>query len=232
MVFLLSTIGSYIWVNQMSRPLNQLTAAAAAVAAGNRAPMVEVRRSDELGMLAATFNQMTRELGAAQQRLEDRNQILERTVEERTSVLAELGKTMSERDQLITTSREVASPVLRVLDGILVMPLIGGIDTQRAETITAALLAAIEQHRAKIVIIDVTGVPLIDTQVAQTLLQVAGAARLLGTRTVLVGLRPELAQTIVGLNLNLTSLVTRADLQSGVTYAMQLIQQRHVDSRP
>jgi anti-anti-sigma regulatory factor/HAMP domain-containing protein len=231
-IFLLSTIGAYLWVNQLSRPLNQLTAAAAAVAAGNHAPMVEVRSNDELGMLATTFNQMTRELGAAQQRLENRNQTLERTVEERTRVLAELGQAISERDQLIATIREVSSPVVPVLDGILVMPLIGVIDSQRATTITVALLAAIEQHRAKIAIIDVTGVPLIDTQVAQALLQAAGAARLLGTSTVLVGLRPELAQTIVGLNLNLTGLVTRADLQSGVTYAMQVVRQRHVNSRP
>jgi rsbT co-antagonist protein RsbR len=111
--------------------------------------------------------------------------------------------------------------VLPVMRGVLVMPLIGVIDSERAARLTHAVLAAIERHRAGIVILDVTGVPLVDTQVARTLLQVAAAARLLGTQTVLVGLRPELAQTIVGLGLSLGDLITRADLQSGITYALR-----------
>src|SRR5436190_22953520 len=84
-----------------------------------------------------------------------------------------------------------------------------------------SLLRSIERHRARIVIMDVTGVPLVDTQVAQTLMQAADAARLLGAKTILVGVRPELAQTIVGLGLNLRGLVTCADLQSGVGYALR-----------
>ena len=85
----------------------------------------------------------------------------------------------------------------------------------------STLLSATERHRARMVIVDVTGVPIIDTQVARVLLKVASAIRLLGAETVLVGLRPELAQTIIGLGLDLTSLVTRADLQSAVSYALQ-----------
>jgi rsbT co-antagonist protein RsbR len=68
---------------------------------------------------------------------------------------------------------------------------------------------------------DVTGVPIVDTQTARVLLDAANAARMLGAQTVLVGLRPELAQTIVGLGLDLSGLTTRADLQSGVSYAME-----------
>jgi rsbT co-antagonist protein RsbR len=77
-----------------------------------------------------------------------------------------------------------------------------------------------QQHRASMVILDVTGVPIIDTQVARTLLETARAVKLLGTQTILVGPRPELAQTIVGLGLDLAGLITQADLQSGVSYAM------------
>jgi rsbT co-antagonist protein RsbR len=108
-----------------------------------------------------------------------------------------------------------------VQEGILVMPLIGAIDSERAALLMDSLLRAIERHRARIVIMDVTGVPLVDSQVAQTLMQAADAARLLGTKTILVGVRPELAQTIVGLGLDLRGLVTCADLQSGVGYALQ-----------
>jgi rsbT co-antagonist protein RsbR len=101
------------------------------------------------------------------------------------------------------------------------MPLVGAVSSARASLLIKSLLFAIEQHRADFVIIDVTGVPIIDTQVAKALLQAADAARLLGTRTILAGLRPELAQTIVGLGLDLTGLSAQADLHSGVEYAMR-----------
>jgi anti-anti-sigma factor len=117
--------------------------------------------------------------------------------------------------------RELSTPVLPILNGIIVMPLIGVIDTQRAALLTETLLFATERHNASMVILDVTGVPLIDTIVARVLLQAAQAIKLLGAQTILVGLRPELAQTITGLGVNLDGLVTRADLQSGLAYAMQ-----------
>jgi rsbT co-antagonist protein RsbR len=120
----------------------------------------------------------------------------------------------------------LSSPVVPLLEGILVMPLVGVIDTERAALLLSTLLTATERHRASMVIVDVTGVPIVDTQVARVLLEAASAIRLLGAQTVLVGLRPELAQTIVGLGLDLTSLVTRADLQSAVSYALQQGQHR------
>jgi anti-anti-sigma factor len=101
------------------------------------------------------------------------------------------------------------------------MPLVGGIDSARAALLMDSLLGAIERQRARTVILDVTGVPLVDTHVAQVLLRAAAAARLLGAEPVLVGLRPELAQTIVGLGVDLSGLTTQADLQSGVRYAMR-----------
>jgi rsbT co-antagonist protein RsbR len=101
------------------------------------------------------------------------------------------------------------------------MPLIGAIDAERASILIEALLRGIEQYHASVIILDVTGVPVVDTHVARTLLDAAAAVRLLGAQAVLVGLRPELAQTIVSLGLSLSGLVTRANLQSGVTYAIQ-----------
>ena len=135
--------------------------------------------------------------------------------------IAQLGETTSARDLLSASIRDLSCPVVPVLDGILVMPLVGVIDTERAALLLSTLLSATERHRARMVIVDVTGVPIIDTQVARVLLKVASAIHLLGAETVLVGLRPELAQTIIGLGLDLTSLVTRADLQSAVSYALQ-----------
>jgi rsbT co-antagonist protein RsbR len=95
------------------------------------------------------------------------------------------------------------------------------INADRGEMLTSALLAAIEEHRARIVILDVTGVPIIDEQTARILLESAQATRLLGAEVVLTGLRPELAQTIVSLGLDLSGLVSRSNLQSGVAYALR-----------
>jgi len=128
---------------------------------------------------------------------------------------------MTAREQLSATVRGLSSPIVPVLDGILVMPLVGVIDSERASLLIETLLHGVEQYRATMVILDVTGVPIIDTQVARTLLDAARAVKLLGTQTMLVGLRPELAQTIVGLGLDLTGLSTQADLQSGVTYVLR-----------
>jgi rsbT co-antagonist protein RsbR len=130
-------------------------------------------------------------------------------------------ESVATREQLSATVRGLSSPIIPVLDGIVVMPLIGVIDSQRATMLMETLLRGVDQDRATMVILDVTGVPIIDTQVARMLLDAARAVKLLGTQTLLVGLRPELAQTIVGLGLDLTGLSTQADLQSGVRYAMR-----------
>ncbi len=156
---------------------------------------------------------------AAQQRLLE-TRVAERTAE-LTQTLASLRETISARDQLSDAIRELANPVLPVMAGVLVTPLIGAIDTTRAGHLQQTLLRAIEHHQAHSLIIDVTGVPIIDTQVAHLLLQVAKTTRLLGAQTILVGLRPELAQTIVGLGVDLSAIITRSDLQSGVRYTLQ-----------
>ena len=186
---------------------------------------MEVRRGGELGSLADALRTMARDLHASRAQIETHNQALEQRVADRTTdlegALAELRASIDEREQLSATIQELSSPVLPVFEGILVMPLVGAISSERANLLIASLLQAIEQHRADFVIMDVTGVPIVDSQVAKALLQAADAARLLGTRTILAGLRPELAQTIVGLGLDLSSLVTQTDLRSGVVYAMR-----------
>jgi anti-anti-sigma factor len=154
-------------------------------------------------------------------RVAERTAELEQSNAEAQRALGELRESIRDRELLSATVRELASPVMPVREGILVMPLIGAIDSERAALLMDSLLRSIERHRARIVIMDVTGVPLVDSQVAQTIMQVADAARLLGAKTILVGVRPELAQTIVGLGLDLRGLVTCADLQSGVGYALQ-----------
>jgi PAS domain S-box-containing protein len=114
---------------------------------------------------------------------------------------------------------ELATPLIPLSDHVVAMPLIGAIDTQRAAQVLEALLHGIEQHKARVAILDITGVPIVDTQVAHALIQAAQAAQLLGARTILTGIRPEVAQTLATLGVDLRSILTLGTLQSGIAYA-------------
>lgn len=115
---------------------------------------------------------------------------------------------------------ERSTPCIPISDDVLAMPLIGTIDTHRLLQIMETLLHEISACRARIAIVDITGVAMVDTQVAHGLLQVAHAAQLLGARVVLTGIRPEVAQALVGLGVNLHNIITRSTLQEGIAYAI------------
>jgi rsbT co-antagonist protein RsbR len=117
--------------------------------------------------------------------------------------------------------RELSSPLIPISDSVVVMPLIGSIDSRRAQDVMEGLLRGIEAQKARTAILDITGVPVVDTQVANALLQAAQAARLLGAKVIITGIRPEVAQTLVGLGVELGSIITQATLQSGITYALR-----------
>jgi len=127
----------------------------------------------------------------------------------------------SQEKDLRQVIQELATPIIPIYDGVLVLPLIGMIDTQRAQEITERLLTAIAEYVAEIVILDITGITFIDTSVANHLLLTAQAARLLGTQVLLVGVSTEVAQTMVQLGVTLENIITRATLQSGLEYALQ-----------
>ncbi|HEU5102199.1 MAG TPA: HAMP domain-containing protein [Roseiflexaceae bacterium] len=203
------------------RPIRSLSAAAGAVASGDLSQKVPVTSKDEIGELQASFNQMVSNLAAQRTQVVEQQQALQERASELEHTLEELQASTQERDQLSQSIRELSTPVLPLFNGILVMPLIGVIDTARSTLLMQTLLGATERYKATTVLLDVTGVPLIDTTVARGLLEAAQAIRLLGAQTILCGLRPELAQTITGLGLNLVGLVSQADLQSGLAYAMQ-----------
>ncbi len=151
---------------------------------------------------------------------------LEQRVAERTD---DLQKSMLEREQLqkqvIETQRQtlkdLSTPIIPVMDRIIVMPLIGNIDSRRAQDITRALLAGIRQQRAKIVILDITGVPLVDSNVASHLNKTIQAARLKGARTIVTGISDAVAETIVDLGLDWDGIETVSDLQTGLVAALK-----------
>jgi rsbT co-antagonist protein RsbR len=117
--------------------------------------------------------------------------------------------------------RELSTPLIPISDSVLVMPLIGSIDSRRAQQVLETLLSGITESKGEVAILDITGVPLVDTQVANALLRAAQAVKLLGAQIILTGIRPEVAQTLVGLGADLGTIVTRSTLQSGIDLAMQ-----------
>ncbi len=116
--------------------------------------------------------------------------------------------------------RKLSSPILPIHVGILVLPLIGSIDASRGELIMEALLSAIIREHAFGVLLDITGVPAIDADVASWLVQLAQASRLLGAEVLLVGMSPEIAQTMVTAQLDLRGLVTLGTLKAGLEHAL------------
>jgi rsbT co-antagonist protein RsbR len=115
---------------------------------------------------------------------------------------------------------ELSTPLIPVADGVLVMPIIGTVDDARARRIMEALLEGISRHRARSVILDVTGVSVMDAHVAEALLRSARGARLLGAEVILTGIRPAIAQILAGLGVETGDLITLGSLQSGIAYAL------------
>ena len=118
------------------------------------------------------------------------------------------------------TLDELSTPLIPIAAGVLAMPIVGSIDTLRAEQILETLLEGIVEHRAHTAILDITGVRVVDAQVASGLLGAARAVRLLGARVLLTGIRPEVARILVGLDADLTGVVTLGTLESGIAYAL------------
>ncbi len=124
------------------------------------------------------------------------------------------------QERLLETIQELSTPILPIHDGVLVIPLIGQMDTSRSAQFMDTLLERVHSHHTHTVIIDVTGLPVVDTAVANCLMQAARAAMLLGVHCVIVGIAPQVASTIIQIGIDLSSIVTKRDLQAGVAYAL------------
>lgn len=119
--------------------------------------------------------------------------------------------------------RELSTPVLPFREGMLLLPIIGQIDSQRARQLTEHLLESIRANRARVIVIDITGVATVDSRVANHLVQTVEAARLMGAEVVVSGISPEIALTMVTLGIDLGSVHTVGDLQNGIEHAEQLV---------
>ncbi len=141
---------------------------------------------------------------------------------------AALQAEIEERRRAEKVIMELSTPVLQLRDGLLMLPIIGVIDSLRARQITEQLLRSIRDTRSKVAVVDITGVPAVDSKVANHLLQTAEAARLMGATMLLTGLSPEVAQSLVSIGVDLSRLTTAGDLQGGIAEADRLLGYRIV----
>lgn len=132
---------------------------------------------------------------------------------------------MSTREELIVRQQqellELSTPVVKLWDGILALPIIGTLDSSRTQVVMENLLQTVVATNSKFAIIDITGVPTVDTLVAQHLLKTITAARLMGAECIISGVRPQIAQTIVHLGINLEDVITKAKLSDAFAVALQ-----------
>lgn len=137
----------------------------------------------------------------------------------------ELRRQLAIREEVIAAQAallaELSTPLLEVAPRVLLAPMVGAFDSARVAMLIEALLHAVQQRQVRVVVLDVTGVPVIDTQVAHAILQCATSVRLLGAQLVMTGIRPDVAQTLVALGVDLSNIITRADLRDGVRYALR-----------
>jgi rsbT co-antagonist protein RsbR len=174
------------------------------------------------------FARLRAELGANAQALADEVWLT-------TDVLDRLGLLTAEtfvksREDIIQRQQremmELSTPVVQLWDNILALPLIGTLDSERTQVVMESLLQKIVETGASIAIIDITGVPTVDTLVAQHLLKTVAAARLMGADCIISGIRPQIAQTIVHLGVNLSEVTTKASLADAFAIALKRTQAR------
>lgn len=118
---------------------------------------------------------------------------------------------------------EISTPVIRIWDNILALPIIGTLDSQRTQVVMENLLTQIVETGSSIAILDISGVPAVDSLVAQHLIKTVSATRLMGAECIISGIRPEIAQTVVHLGIDLSSIVTKASLASALKYAFTML---------
>jgi rsbT co-antagonist protein RsbR len=132
---------------------------------------------------------------------------------------------MAAKEEMITRQQqelmELSTPVVKLWDGILALPIIGTLDSARTQVVMENLLQSVVATNSRYAIIDITGVPTVDTLVAQHLLKTITAARLMGAECIISGVRPQIAQTIVHLGINLEDVITKAKLSDAFALALQ-----------
>jgi len=200
----------YLIAEDVVRDVRQVTKQLTEIAAGEepRIPqMINITSLDEVGQLVEAFNNL-------------RNRIVQHT-EELQATLNELQEANERQRQLVETISELSVPVIPLSPGVIILPVVGYVDDARARQLTKGLLRGIADHRARVVIIDLTGLsPHVEASMAHHLLRTSRATRLAGAEVVLTGIQTEMARALAQLGFELSGVTARRDLQEGIEYAL------------
>lgn len=217
-------------IRRLGVPIASLSAEAHRIGAGDLSHRLELPGNNELTDLAEEFNRMAAGLRESMARQEAWSQELEMRVKERTAELniamEQLQEESRVRENLLNLVKEMSSPVIPLMEGIILTPIVGALDSERAQRVMDDLLAGVERERARVAIIDITGLAVVDTSVANALIQTSRAVQLLGAQPILVGIAPEVAETLVQLGTEIRHIHTAATLQEGLQMGLMLLRRR------
>ena len=202
---------------QVAAPLGLLLGATKKVASGDMNVALDESRNDELGELATSFNQMAQ---AVLDR-EERNRLLAEEIAENLKREIEKNELL---ERLRNTVDVLSTPVLEVWKQILSLPLVGAIDDRRSEMMIEKVLRAVAEKPCRYVIIDINGVPVVDSATAGRLLKLAAAVKLLGARCVLTGIGPSVAQTLVSLRVPMHHFATLRTMKDALRACLKRIE--------
>jgi rsbT co-antagonist protein RsbR len=207
--------------SNIARRVGRVTWAAERIATGDNSVRCDLPDSrDEVGLMATTFNSMADIIQQRTADLTSQYTMVEAARCAAEASHAQIAEQLAVIDQQQEVIRDMSVPVLPLLASTLVMPLVGALDTKRLALMQEQALHALEHSSARQLILDITGVPIVDTQVALGLTQLVQAAQLLGAHVSIVGIRPEVAQALVGLGISLPNIKTFSTLQLGVARAL------------
>jgi anti-anti-sigma regulatory factor len=166
-----------------------------------------------IGEMHQEMQELTSELAEAQRQMQRQNRALQRALDEQR--------------RLVETIQELSAPIAPLFNDVLLLPLIGHIDSHRANRITQEILQRVQGSRARYVILDITGIVTVDTAIARHLLDTAHAIHLLGAKALLVGINPSIAETVVHLGVNLHDFTIHSDLQHAIEHVLHQRQRRY-----
>jgi len=200
-------------ISRVNERIEHIEDVLTSVAAGDMDARIESETEDDLSGIEAAIDLLIDDLT---DELKQREK-MQKEVEDKLSKIQEQQKTIVQQQEDLL---ELSSPVSKVWDNVLILPVIGTLDSQRTQIMMENLLEKIVETGCTLAIMDITGVPTVDTQVANHLLKTVTSARLLGAECIISGISPAIAQTIVHLGIDLSSVKTKATLQDAMIFAM------------
>ncbi|MCS6940359.1 MAG: cache domain-containing protein [Roseiflexaceae bacterium] len=202
-----ATAGSVSIVQTITRPILSLAHMSEAISAGDLSQRIPVTRRDEIGLLQQNFNRMAENILAQQKALAARN--------------ADLEQNIQAQRRLFETVQQLSTPLLPVWEGVVVMPIVGHVDTERGQAILDALLRGIAERRARVAILDITGIAMVDKSVVVILTRAMQAAALIGATPMLAGISATTAHLMVQQGIADLRVQTYRNLQSAIMAAIE-----------